>query len=435
MTLTERDFSDTLLLLTDFNIKRLLVAFSGGCDSLALLSLSIKALGKDNVVACYVNHRLRSEKELEKELALNKQNCEKLGVVLEVVDLQENTVELLAKERKNGIEEAARVLRYKALNDVSLKYNCNYIATAHHLQDQVETVLMRIIKHSPITSLRGISEVSSNIIRPLLSYSKEDLICYNRQKGLVWATDSTNSDISFTRNEIRNEIIPELSKIMPDYEKRILALKDRVVSLCSNLDFEVSDIVDLTCFKSLSREKQMLVLYQMWDKYVTGILPQSLIDRVLSSDKDQIVSSNGGCFSIYNNKLYVTCNSDDSKYEKFSSPLRNGPLIGSLKVVISDKGESSDIFITSDMFDPDFTIRFVKIGDEISLKDGKKKVLRLLQDMKIPPALRGRVPLLTLNDQVIAVFGSVYGGKNRLDLRYRSSLASCKYYKYICIKR
>lgn len=434
MNSTEREFSDNLSLLTDFSIQRLLVAFSGGCDSLALLSMSVSVLGKDNVIACYVNHRLRSDKELENEIKLNEKNCKDLGVKLIIKDLGIGEVERVNLVRKGGIEDAARYLRYIELKKTAAEFGCSFIATAHHEDDQIETVLMRIINGSPVMSLRGISEKTDNIIRPLLSFSRHELEEYISEKGLKYSTDSTNEDSAYRRNEIRNVIIPELALIMPDFRKRILEIRNRAVSMCYGFCFTPSWFIDYDSFLQMKKEHKEMVLYAMWDYVMKTQLPQTLINRVFLATEGSVISSNGGSFSIYNGILFLTDN-NESSFENYSGVLESAVLPGNLELVVSEKGNpDTDVFLPESII-PQLKIRFVREADRITLKDGSKTVKRLLQDMKIPPLLRSRVPVIVLDDEIIAVLGFAYGGRNRVCRRMLTSLAHGQYYQYICIKK
>ena len=426
----EKDFSDNLLSLTETRNPRILAAFSGGCDSLALLALLSATVDKKNIVAVYVNHRLRPDEELEKELRLNRENCTKLGLELEVADLGENAVKKLAQQRGNGLEEAARILRYKALEELAGKHGCTFIATAHHLDDQLETVYMRMLRKSPVTSLRGISEKKNNLIRPLLIFRKKDLESYLESRGLEWSEDSTNTDNSIERNRIRNVELPKFAEENPDYVSQILKIRENAVTECSDVDFEEKDSVDIGYLRALKPAQRMVVLFGMWDHVMGTLLPQTLTDRVnevldsWTGEKTLQVSANGAVFSFSEDTLYLTAISDDELFENYCENLEEKipelelPL--NLRLSTTAPADSKTLSIRYSDFNGDPVVRFAREGDRITMAGGTKRLSRVLQDMKIPPALRKRVPLIADNDGVCAVFGRIYGGSDRLASRFRT---------------
>ncbi|MCR5760515.1 MAG: tRNA lysidine(34) synthetase TilS [Sphaerochaetaceae bacterium] len=424
MNLTERAFSDTVTLLTDFKKPlNLVVAFSGGCDSLALLILCVKTLGKEHVHPLYVNHRLRTDSELEGEITLNKENCRKLGLKLSVADLQKNTVSSLASRRKGGLEDAARSLRYAELEDFRLKTGSDFIATAHHKDDQIETVLMKIMRKAPLPSLRGISEKNGVIIRPLLDYSRDCLEDYVASQGFSWSTDSTNALPDYERNDIRLNVIPSLKTVMEDYGKRILSIRDRAVNLCMAMSGgSTGNVIEISSFNKMNDLQKTLELYRCWD-HVFGYksMPQTLCSRIIktvSLGKSGRISANGAHVSITDSLIIISDASEDLLFNSFCKPLVPGEktiLPSGMICELSKSGSSTDIRLPSE---GSFSVRFVKVGDDIILKEGRKTVLKLLQDMKIPSALRSRVPLICDSFGVCAVAAEIFGGRNRVALRY-----------------
>lgn len=426
----EKDFSDNLLFLTETHNPRILAAFSGGCDSLALVALLSATVDRKNIVAAYVNHRLRPDAELEREIQLNRENCAELGVELEVADLGEDAVRSLARQRGNGLEEAARILRYKVLEELAGKHGCSFIATAHHLDDQLETVYMRMLRKSPVTSLRGISERKNNIIRPLLNLRKNDLESYLESRGLQWSEDSTNTDNSIERNRIRNVELPRFAAENPDYVPQILKIRENAVSECSGVDFEAKNNVSIRYLKALSPAKRMVVLFTMWDLVMETLLPQTLTDRVnevldsYPGGKTLQVSANGAVFSFSEDSLYLTSITDDALFanccEKLEEETQALELPLNLKLVTTQDGDSKTLRIRYCDFKGEPVVRFAHEGDRITMAGGTKRVSRVLQDMKIPPALRKRVPLIADDEGVCAVFGRIYGGSDRLASRFRT---------------
>ena len=444
---TEKVFSEAIVQYLSEDSK-VLVAFSGGCDSLALLVLCSKVLGNQRTVPVYVNHNIRQKYELEKEISLNKDNCKKLGLDLIVRTLDPGQVRSLSQVRKGGTEDAARILRYEVLEEERQKNNCRVILTAHHKDDQVETVVMHLRSGSPMTSLRGISvyDEKRNLLRPLLALSRQDLENYLKSLGFKWSVDSTNEDESYRRNEVRSTVIPQVKKLWPGFEKEVIRLQTQAKDA-----FEKAEPVDandnsigLKELRNKDLTGRVLSLYAMWDNvFENKDLPMTLLDRVLdalSEGKDCSVGSNLAVFHIYHERLYLEDPAQNEEFEEFSQVFdahekQTICLPGDMKLIIGSEGDDPLVLrMNPDKFSGQTKVRFVKEGDFIRLKDGKKMVLRLLQDMKIPPHLRTMVPVIEDEKEVCTVFGSVFGGKDRICVKFRTSLAPNDFPLYIVTK-
>lgn len=444
---TEKVFSEAIVQYLSEDSK-VLVAFSGGCDSLALLVLCSKVLGNQRTVPVYVNHNIRQKDELEKEISLNKDNCKKLGLDLIVRTLDPGQVRSLSQVRKGGTEDAARILRYEVLEEERQKNNCRVILTAHHKDDQVETVVMHLRSGSPMTSLRGISvyDEKRNLLRPLLALSRQDLENYLKSLGFKWSVDSTNEDESYRRNEVRSTVIPQVKKLWPGFEKEVIRLQTQ-----ARKAFEKAEPVDandnsigLKELRNKDLTGRVLSLYAMWDNvFENKDLPMTLLDRVLdalSEGKDCSVGSNLAVFHIYHGRLYLEDPAQNKEFEDYSQVFDANKkqticLPGDMKLIIGSEGDDPLVLrMNPDKFSGQTKVRFVKEGDFIRLKDGKKMVLRLLQDMKIPPHLRTMVPVIEDEKEVCAVFGSVFGGKDRICVKFRTSLAPNDFPLYIVTK-
>lgn len=442
---------------------KVLVAFSGGCDSLALLALCSEVLGKSRVSAVYVNHRLRPESELEEEIRLNRNNCGLLGVDLTVRSLDEGEVAALAVQRGGGTEEAARILRYRILEQERRRTGSSWILTAHHMQDQVETILMRISDGSPATTLGGIREKDErrHLVRPILGFSRSELEAYNRSRNLEWSTDSTNSDACYSRNAVRNEVIPAIWGIWPGFEDAILEL-GKEAAAC-NQGYEgnqlqsVSFPYELSEFRGKNAALRMAVLYALWDNvFGERELPMTLLARVLDAiaeyeqeGKDATVGANGGIFTLYHGKLYLTDPEEDEFFSRFSVEIRASEpqtiqLPGNMTfrsaehaeeyIEISGMEDHLALRMDPEIFSGNAVLRFAAEGDRIRLKGGWKNVGRLLQDMGIPKVLRCRIPVLEDADGICAVFGAAQGGRDRICTKFRTSLAPNDFPLYIVNK-
>ncbi len=214
------------------------VALSGGKDSVSLLIALLRL--KDEFLLCitaaHLNHNLRGE-ESQRDENYVKELCQKLGVhlYLESINVQD-----IAKNQHKGIEETARQCRYDFLNRVSPQY----IATAHNKEDNAETVLLNIIRGTGIQGLCGIDSAQDRLIRPLLSVSKKDIIEYLNAENIDFVTDSTNADITYSRNRVRNVIIPETEKINQGSVDAILRLSNIAREYEEHIIYEAEEIIN-----------------------------------------------------------------------------------------------------------------------------------------------------------------------------------------------
>lgn len=221
---------------------RILVACSGGPDSMALLYLlqdiAIHRHTTYELGVAIVDHCIRPESK-EEVLWLQHQ-VKSLGLPFYSTTFD---VPRLSKEQKQSEETIGRQVRYQWLTELAQSENYDYIAVAHHKDDQAESILAHIIRGSGLNGLTGMSVVQSEyaipVVRPLLEVTKEDLLAYIGTKHISYCVDSTNEDVRYQRNRIRHRIIPELEAVNP-------AVVDAIVRLGSSVNEDVMVISDLT---------------------------------------------------------------------------------------------------------------------------------------------------------------------------------------------
>ena len=186
-----------------------LVAISGGADSVALLDVLLRA-GFSCIVA-HCNFHLRGV-ESDRDEAFVRELCAQMNVALEVAQFDTKTY---AETHKVGIEVAARELRYTWFEQVGRAHDCQAVAVAHHQNDQAETILLNLKRGTGLRGLAGMRPISANpmkpeglpIVRPLLCTTRDYIEHYLRDKRhLNWVTDSTNSDLTFSRNAVREQL-------------------------------------------------------------------------------------------------------------------------------------------------------------------------------------------------------------------------------------
>ncbi len=204
--------------IADFSLiekgDKVLVGLSGGPDSIALLSILYRLQKKYSIQlsAVYINHMLRP-RSAKKEVAFCREFCDSLGIDFYT---EEVNIPVLAKKDKTGIEETARRYRYLALYRLADEKSFTKIALGHHRDDRVETILFNICRGTGRGGISGFLPKRGNIIRPLFSLTKEEIIEYAESRKLLYKIDGSNLKNRFTRNRIRNKIIPRLKREISD---------------------------------------------------------------------------------------------------------------------------------------------------------------------------------------------------------------------------
>lgn len=212
---------------------RILIAFSGGADSLALLSVlnELKETLGITIGACHLNHMLRGEDAKEDE-----RFCKEIAEKLEIPFFAKSE-DSKAYSKKNGvsIEVAGRELRYAFFKEIMVKERYGKCALAHHLNDQCETILLNLVRGTGLNGLSGISAKRDEFIRPLLFLSKKEILDYLEEKNLSGREDLSNEENIYQRNKIRNELVPYIEKnFNPDFPRTLARMAD---TLRADMDF------------------------------------------------------------------------------------------------------------------------------------------------------------------------------------------------------
>ena len=195
---------------------RIIVALSGGADSVALLRI-LHTLGYD-CEAAHCNFHLRGTESDRDEMFVRKL-CKTMRTPLHTIDF---ATEQYAIEKKISIEMAARELRYQWFAEIKEKTKADVIAVAHHQDDSVETVLLNLIRGTGINGLLGIRPKNGDIVRPLLCISRKEITDYLQNAGQEYMTDSTNLQDEYTRNKIRLNLLPLMQEINPLVKEHII---------------------------------------------------------------------------------------------------------------------------------------------------------------------------------------------------------------------
>ncbi len=220
---------------------KVLVALSGGADSVFLLSFLLKFKNRFmiEVAAFHLNHKIRGKAAVADEKFCT-EFCSKNKIEFTRAS---KDVKLYAKKVKVSVEEAGREIRYSELNKAAKKMRCTKIATAHNSSDNVETILLNFVKGTGVKGLIGIPFRRDNIIRPILCLSAEEIRKYLKANKIPFRIDESNLDSDYERNFLRNEIIPKLKKrLNPRLEEKISNTSKIISGINSFIDKNIEMI-------------------------------------------------------------------------------------------------------------------------------------------------------------------------------------------------
>ena len=223
----------------------LILAVSGGADSMALLHAAFTSLNPRRLVVAHMNHQLRGTHS-EQDAEFVRQQAELRGLTCLVVS---EDVSECARRAGQTLEEAARIRRYRFLTRAAGETGCSWVVTAHHQQDQAETVLHHILRG---TSLRGLAGMPHSrtlgqgvtLVRPLLAVNRQQIHTYLKECDIPFRDDASNDDTEFTRNRIRHELLPLLSREFNDQtQQHLVSLSQQAAEIVEYLDAVASEVL------------------------------------------------------------------------------------------------------------------------------------------------------------------------------------------------
>ncbi len=404
------------------------VALSGGSDSMALLYYMNKVSKKFpfNLVAINVEHGIRAE-ESKQDTEFAKNYCEKNGIPIYLyqVDCPKK-----AEEEKLSLEQAGRLLRYECFFDAINTHKCDKVATAHHADDNVESVLFNLLRG---TGAKGVSGIKDNfedkIIRPFLAVDKAQIERYVRENNIPFVTDKTNFCDDYTRNNLRLNVIPKIKEIFPEMAKSI-----RRFSEISSIE---DQYLDQVANDSVKVEKDAVKIPLPLH---TAILSRAVIIalKALGTHKDyekahidSVVSlatqENGNKVCLPKNIVAIKEYDalvlyKDTKLIPESAPFALGKtkfLSNSLtieKVELSSVDIKSGLYADLDKIPKTAMIRTKKDGDVFNKFGGGTKSLGdYFTDKKIPLRKRDFIPLLADGNEVLCIFNVAISDKIKID--------------------
>ncbi len=420
------------------------VGVSGGVDSVGLLHF-LKNLEEYqlNLIVAHVNHGIRGS-EAQRDALFVRELAEGLGLNFEYTQVDSISY---SKQKKISLEEAARELRYGFFKEVLNKYKGQKIATAHTLDDQAETVLMRMLRGSGSTGLSGIPPVSGNIVRPFLYVTKEEVKEYLKKQDINWVEDSSNLSFQFLRNRIRRSIIPILEEINPNIKITLSNLSE-----LSRIEKEYIEQQTYIEYPNVFKELGFIIIgsverYSKLHKALRYSLLRKAIkkakgnvkaisfkqiessDKLLTSKKSSgditlshnlIITKGYNLFSVgYKSEIHKEI---ESKIEKTGRWVLPDGLIVSVETIersdlsidITSHNHLTEYFPFNKITFPIEVTNF-KPGDRFMPLGMKKykKLKNLFIDLKIPRFLRKKIPVFRTRNEIFWVGGI------RIDERFK----------------
>ncbi|WP_338516070.1 tRNA lysidine(34) synthetase TilS [Candidatus Legionella polyplacis] len=398
---------------------RLFVGFSGGLDSTVLLhSLFTEKYFRSKLVALHINHNLSDRSYFWQD------HCKKFCHSRKILFISKN----IYFTKLSNIEYMARRIRYSIY--LSLLGKNDAILLGHHKNDQIETLLLHLFRGSGVYGLSAMHSVRSlkfgYVVRPFLEYESYILKQYANKNNLNWVDDDSNHNNIFSRNFLRNKVIPLITLHWPGIVNNLSRLASNCLDASNNL-FDLAKIdcpeilnskyknfasIPIENLLKLSIERIKNVLY-FWFKNLGVFIPNSKIFNIIAinikSSKKIInvkVSWKNICIRYYKENLYILFNGFDCCYNlntilywvDFPNPLFLGENLGTLSVVHTRYGlfipKGSKIFI-----------KFRSGGECIRWKKQNKMLKKLFQYWNVPPWLRSRIPLLYVDNKLACVIG------------------------------
>ncbi len=422
--------------------KRVGVAVSGGPDSMALLQALLtkrEPLGFPLFVIT-VNHNIRPKEESAADACFVVDFCARHKIFCEVITLAPNEVVECEKERKKGIEEAARFLRYAAFKTFARKHNLDVICLGHTKSDQLETLLQRFLQGADVSSLAGIPQKRDIFFRPLMPCSREDIMQYVQENNVPYVIDKTNDQNDYLRNKTRNILIPLLNENYCGWQKSLLHGSEKISddvdlinSIVDSCEWGSKNATELCMAKSIFLAQHKAIQRRLLQRAVTTLgckarIPYLFFKNALTQTH---IAGYGVEIAITSEEVVVKKSKNYRKEEGFFAIIRSVEQVRFFAFSADIVGKDSYINMQKSVVGPfslPLIIRSAESVDSIKTANGSyKKISDILAAWKVPKDIRHIVPIIEVNGEVLAVCASFLGYKDW----YVQHTCSSK--DYVCI--
>ncbi len=252
------------------------VAVSGGPDSMALLHMMIKVKKELDlfVVCAHVNHNVREESESEREFL--QKYCDDEGICFEYMKIE--------NYGEDNFHNEARTIRYNYFEKIIDKYEAKYLFTAHHSDDLIETILMRIVRGSTLKGYSGFAKIvkkkNYKIVRPLIGLTKEELLKYDNENKIKYVTDKSNYKDVYTRNRYRKYVLPFLKNEDPNVHLKFLKFSETLIENNEYIEKQMNEVINKVFKQGVLNIEKFLEL----DDIIQGKIIYSILEKIYNDD-------------------------------------------------------------------------------------------------------------------------------------------------------
>lgn len=389
------------------NNDKVIVACSGGSDSMALLYLIMSNFNVNNIICAHINHKVR--KKSDYEYAYLESFCNQNKIIFEGLEISTRI--------KKNFEAEARKIRYDFLEVLLKKYHAKYILTAHHGDDQMETILMRLTRGSTLSGYAGIKIEDGKYLRPLLNVQKEDILKYVKENNIKYFDDYTNKLNIHTRNKYRHLIIPFLKKENPlvykkflRFSNELLAYDDFVLRYIKEKNLIVDNKVSVTKLKLESELIQRKVIEQLIKNIQQNNLlevstknVENILNIIKSSKSNNTINLSNGFVAKKSYDVFEIIKQIIKKdFEMCFESEYEDSLLKINKIEENNEKSNWILRLYSKEVKLPIKIRNRKEGDFIYLKNsGRKKIKDIFIDEKISKDVRDKYPLVVDSNDII----------------------------------
>ena len=414
------------------NGKKLLLACSGGLDSVVLAHLC-KALKFDFALA-HCNFSLRgTESDGDEDFVRELASTFEIDVYVKQFDTEQ-----YAEEQRLSVQMAARELRYKWFDELLQSKRYDYVLTAHHADDSLETFLINLSRGTGIEGLSGIPQVNGNVVRPLLPFSRNEIIEYAKSESIQWREDSSNASVKYLRNKIRHEIVPGIKELNPTFlqnfqhtQHHLRQINDLVNNhlneLKSKLFQQRKDKVQIKIAELQKLQPLDAYLYGLFNGY--GFSEWSDVKDLLTAESGKQVFSKTHRL-IKDRQSLILAKIERKESEAFE--IHSDKAIDELPIKISledvetfEKQGQNVVFLDKEKLNFPLVLRNWKKGDyfyPFGMK-GKKKLSKFFKDEKMDLISKEKQWLLCSGDDIVWIVG------RRADERFKVDGSTMKILK------